>query len=207
MGAAMIRLATALLAVTLLALAGVAHAEPVLDSEEHALWTLVNDYRQAHGVQPVGLNDQLLAAAEWMAEDMAAKDYCSHTDSLGRNPRQRVAAFGYVHNTTTGENIVCGVGTARAAFDLLRDSPEHDANMLSPYFWAVGIARAYGEASLHGWYWVMDFGGRGPAWFPPMPTPLPTPVLAATATPVPSPTPAPAPAPGPAELPSLGTKP
>ena len=198
----MVRLCVVLLA--LLALAGTARAEPVLDSEENTLWTLLNDYRQANGVQPDGLNDQRVAAAEWMSSDMAANDYCSHTDSLGRDARQRMVAFGYVHNTTTGENIVCGVGTARATFDLLRGSPEHDANMLGP-FWAVGIARVYDEASTYGWYWAIDFGGRGPAWFPATPTPVPTPVLAATATPTPTPSPMPTPVPN--GFPSLGTKP
>ena len=192
----------ALLIVLLTLLAGT--AGPALDPEENALWALINDYRQAHGAHPVGLNDQLMAAAEWMSEDMASNDYYSHTDSLGRSARERMADFGYiVRKTTTGENLVAGVATAQAAFDLLKGSPKHDANMLSKYFCAVGIARAYDKESTYGWYWTVDFGGRGPAWFPPTPAPTPTPVPTATPPPVPAPTPAPVPD----EFPSTGTEP
>ena len=205
-----------LLTMTLLTAA--AQAE-TLDSEEHALWTLINDYRQANSVQKVGLNDHLMAAAEWMSEDMAANDRYSHIDSQGRSWPQRMADFGYGYNTATGEVLAAG-RDAQGAFDAWKDSPEHDAIMLGS-FWAVGIARVYDEASTHGWYWTVDFGGRGPAWFPPTPTP----VLSATATPTltlvsvpvatpvpmvaPTPTPSPTPSltPNPAELPSTGTKP
>jgi len=165
---------------------------------------LVNDYREAHGVQPVGLNDQLQAAAEWMSEDMATKDYCSHIDSLGRSAKQRMADFGYfVRQTMTGENLICGVGTAQEAFDLLKGSPEHDANMLSKYYWAIGIAR-------YGWYWTMGFGGLGPAWFPGSTATPPsgaTPVATPTPTLAPTPTPMPIAAPVPVALPSTGTEP
>ena len=200
------------LAVLLLVLlTAVAQAEPTLDSEEDTLWALINDHRQAHSVQPVGLNENLMDAAAWMADDMATNDRYSHTDSLGRSWPQRMADFGYAADETwTGEVLAAG-RDAQEAFDAWMDSPEHNSIMLSNYFWAIGIARAYDETSTHGWYWTVDFGGRGPAWFPPTPAPtaLPAPTPAPTATP----TPAPVleiisvPVAIPAELPSTGTKP
>lgn len=199
----MLRLCIVLL--TLLALGGTAHAES-LDPEENTLWTLINEYRQESGLPPLGLNDELMAAAEWMSDDMATKDYFSHTDSLGRTPKQRMVANGYVQNTRTGENLISGVETAQIALDMWKRSPGHDAIMLGP-FWAIGIARAYDEDSAYGWYWTVDFGGRGPAWFPPTPSP----VLAPTPTPSPVPTPVPTPtltlASVPVKLPSMGTRP
>lgn len=201
----MARFCVVLLTMTLLALTGVARAEPVLDPEEYALWTLINEYRQDNGLPPLGLNDQLTAAAEWMSEDMAGNDRYSHIDSLGRSLRQRLTDFEYTRYTETGENLAADWDTAQEAFDAWKGSPEHNVVVLAPYFWAIGIARAYDEASTYGWYWAVDFGGRGPAWFPPeaTPTPVPTPVLSATATPVPTPTAAPVPN----GLPYLGTKP
>ena len=205
------------LAVMLLAVLGTAQAaEPALDAEENTLWTLINDYRQANGVQRVGLNDNLMAAAEWMSGDLATRKdgKFSHTDSKGRGPKQRMADFGYI-NTQTGENLVAGVDTAQEAFDLWKGSPGHNAIMLNPYFWAVGIARVYDPDSAYGWYWTMDFGGRGPAWFPPTPspipaaTPTPTPTLALVSVPlaIPSPTPTLAPPPPVEELPATGAAP
>ena len=182
-------------------------AEAAIDSEEQAVLTVINNYRQANGLGSLSLNGELNAAADWMSNDMAAKDYFSHTDSLGRDPFQRMADFGYGYNTWKGENLVAGVDAAQAAFDLWKGSPGHDANMLNPNFNVIGIARAYGDGTTYGWYWTVDFGSRGPAWFPPTPTP----VLSATATPMATPTPTatqtPSPTPGPAELPSTGTKP
>ena len=201
----MIKLCIALLAA--LALVGTARAGPVLDTEENALWTLVNDDRQENGVQPLGLNDQLMAAAEWMSGDMAAHDRYSHTDSLGRSLRQRLTDFGYTRYTQTGENLAADRDTAQAAFEAWKGAPEHNATMLHSHYWAVGIARTYDEDSTYGWYWTVDFGGRGPAWFPPTPTPTSSPVPTVTPTPPPVPTPMPSPTQAPVVLPSTGTQP
>ncbi|TET95402.1 MAG: hypothetical protein E3J29_06945, partial [Dehalococcoidia bacterium] len=162
------------LAAALVALAGMPRgAEAALDSEEQAFLTLINNYRQANGLGSLSLNGELNAAADWMSNDMAAKDYFSHTDSLGRDPFQRMADFGYGYNTWKGENLAAGVDAAQAALDLWKGSPGHDANMLNPNFKVIGIARAYGDGTTYGWYWSTEFGGQGSP--PPAPTPEPTP--------------------------------
>lgn len=176
--------------------------QTALDLEEYALWMLINDYRQAHGVQAVGLNDELVAAAEWMSDDMVANDRYSHTDSLGRNARQRVTDLGYSgYSTWIGENLAAGWDNARAAFEAWKGSPGHNDIMLGKYYWAVGIARAYDEDSTYGWYWTIDFGGRGPAWFPP--TSIAAPTLPSEITPISTPTAAPMPV----VLPTMGSAP
>jgi len=131
-----------------------------------------------------------------MSGDMAENDYFSHTDSLGRDPFQRMADFGYNYNTWKGENLVAGSDTPQMAFELWRDSPGHNANMLNANFVVVGLAKAYGPDSVYGWYWAAEFGGYddggGP---PPTSTPVPTPTSepSPTSTPVPTPTPEPSP--------------
>lgn len=178
------------LAAALVALVGTTRgAEAALDSEEQAVLTLINNYRAQNGLGALSLNAQLNAASEWMSNDMAAKNYFSHTDSLGRDPFQRMAAFGYNYNTWKGENLAAGVNTAQAALDLWKGSPGHNANMLNPNFKVIGIGRAYNAGSKYGWYWTTDFGGQGSAPPPPAPTPTPAP----TAPPPPPPTPTPAP--------------
>ncbi len=148
-------------------------AEAAIDSEEQAVLSLINNYRQANGLGSLSLNGELNAAADWMSNDMAAKDYFSHTDSLGRDPFQRMADFGYGYNTWKGENLVAGVDAAQAAFDLWKGSPGHDANMLNPNFNVIGIARAYGDGTTYGWYWTTEFGGQGAPPPPPAPEPIP----------------------------------
>src|SRR3989304_854393 len=79
--------------------------------------------------------------SDWMSNDMAVNNYFSHTDSLGRDPFQRMAAFGYSYNTWKGENLVAGADTAQGAFDLWKNSPGHNANIMNANFKAMGGAR------------------------------------------------------------------
>lgn len=181
----------------LLFLVGTARGAETFDSEESALLVLINGHRQSHGVPPLVFNDQLMAAAEWMSNDMATKDYISHTDSLGRNQYRRIADFGYGGHTWKDENLIAGADTAQRAFRLFKGSPWHNANMLNANFQVIGIACTYNEASTYGWYWTTDFGGQ--ATVMPTSTSVPTP----TSTPVPSPTAPPIPI----ELPKTGTAP
>ena len=185
------------LALALVAVAGMpkgAGADPALDGEEQAFLTLINNYRTQNGLGTLSLNTELTNASDWMSNDMAVNNYFSHTDSLGRDPFQRMAAFGYNYNTWKGENLAAGVDTAQAAFNLWKNSPGHNANMLNANFKVIGIARVYGAGTTYGWYWTNDFGGQGSA---PPPPPPPEPTPEPTQEPTPAPTPAVTPEPTP----------
>ena len=185
-----------------------ANAAPVLDSEEQAFVNLINQYRQQNGRSVLGVNNLLADAADWMSADMGAHSYFSHCDLRGlgpapspcpnpcsypcRDPFQRMSDFGYSFNAWKGENIAAGYTTAQAVFDGWKNSPGHNANMLSANYKVMGIARAYTPASPYGWYWTNDFGGYDPG-----PTPTPSPTPSPTSSPTPSPTPSPSPTPGP----------
>ena len=207
-----------------LVLAGVAgmprSAEAVQDGEEQAFVTLINNFRAQNGLGALSLNTQLNNAADWMSVDMGANNYFSHTDSLGRDPFQRMADFGYNYNTWKGENLVAGAETAQAAFDLWKGSAGHKANMLNPNFTVMGIARVYvnpGECPPpspanpdpkgYGWYWTNDFGGQGSAPPPPAPTPAPTTPPPPPPPPPPEPTPEPTQEPTPAPTPEVTPEP
>jgi hypothetical protein len=180
-----------------------------LDSEEQAFLALINDYRQQNGRVPLVPEAATEAAAVWMSGDLGANAYFSHTDSLGRSPWTRMCDFGYCYATSKGENIAGGTGSAQIAFNLWKDSPGHNANMLNSTFRVIGIGRVYTPGSPFGWYWTTDFGGyippgTSPTVSPspppaptasPSPSPAPTPTVAPTPVPTPSPSPSPAPTP------------
>jgi hypothetical protein len=155
------------------------YASPTLDTEEIAFCKIVNDYRLANGRPALLVSTDLSEASDWHTDDMAAKNYFSHTDSLGRDPFVRMSVFGYNYNTWKGENIAAGNSTASATFTQWKNSSGHNANMLNANFKVMGIARSYDAASTYKYYWNNNFGGYVDGAVPcpgsPAPTPTPTP--------------------------------
>jgi len=177
---------------------------PLLSGEEQALLEYVNGYRIENGLNPLTISPTLTEAARWMSQDMADSDYFSHTDSLGRNPFQRMAASGYdceAYNTWCGENLAAGVAAGSETFELWRNSPGHNGNMLNPNYVVAGISAAFNQDSTYGWYWTLDLGGFDDSGQPP---PTATPEATPTAPPL-TPTPPPpteTPSPSPTHTPS-----
>src|SRR5271155_1973808 len=118
-----------------------------LDSEESAFLTLINNLRAQNGAGPLQVSIALENSSTWMSNDMATKNYFSHTDSLGRDPFTRMAAFGYNYNTAEGENIAAGNSDAQSTFTQWQTACDpagsgactyaHLQNMLDPSY--VGI--------------------------------------------------------------------
>jgi len=163
---------TAVLA--LLTLTSPAGHERALAADEQTFVALINDYRSANGLGPVGYSATLTNAAVWMAQDMATNNYFSHKDSLGRDPFQRMTDFGYPSNVWRGENLAGGPDDPGTVLNLWISSPGHNAVLLNANYVAVGIGRAYVAGTTYGWYWAADFGGAG-APPPPPPSPEPPP--------------------------------
>lgn len=136
-----------------------APGDPVLDAEEKAFCTKVNQYRAQNGRAALRVSVSLTKAAKWMSNDMATKNRFSHTDSQGRTFSTRLGAFGYTYSTPKAENIAAGAATAAATFEQWRKSAGHNANMLSASYKVIGIGRAYAASSTYKWYWTTDFGG------------------------------------------------
>jgi uncharacterized protein YkwD len=120
---------------------------------------LTNEQRKSHGLAPLKLQHNLTDAAQWLADDMAVKDYFSHTDSEGRDVVDRVAAFGYRPVRLIAENIAAGTRTPQEAVERWMNSPEHRANLLHPEAEDMGVGYAVGEPDGER-YWVQDFGSR-----------------------------------------------
>jgi uncharacterized protein YkwD len=116
-----------------------------------------NQFRAQNGRAALCYNSKIDAAAQWLANDMATKNYFSHTDSLGRNGGQRLTYFGYAWSWW-GENIAAGYTTWHAAIVAWENSPEHRANLLSTNFREMGLGQAYNPNSTYKYYWTNDFG-------------------------------------------------
>ena len=155
---------TLLSSLLLLPAAGRAQSPP--GSEESAFLSLINAYRASNGVGPLAISQALSNSSNWMSNDMAAKNYFSHTDSLGRDPGTRIAAFGYPF-FPWGENVAAGYAGAQNTLNQFINACDADAsgnctyghrnNMLNGGFSVIGIARVAG--GIFGWYWTTDFGG------------------------------------------------
>jgi uncharacterized protein YkwD len=126
------------------------------EGEELAFLDKINQYRQQNGKPALTLNGQLNDSSNWMSNDMATKNYFSHTDSQGRSPFDRMRAFGYSYSAAS-ENLYAGKASADGAFESWRNSPGHNTNMLGNYR-EIGIARACNANSTYKWYWTTNFG-------------------------------------------------
>ena len=74
-------------------LLSIAAPAQTLDSEQLKFVSLINTYRAQNGAGALQVSIALENSSQWMANDLATKNYFSHTDSLGRTPGVRMTAF------------------------------------------------------------------------------------------------------------------
>lgn len=117
---------------------------------------LANKERAAAGCGPLKEDAQLRAAAQGHSDDMAARDFFSHTNPDGADPGQRTTAAGY-RWSTYGENIARGQQTAKSVMDSWMKSPGHRANILNCAFRDIGVGIHQGSG---GPWWTQNFGAR-----------------------------------------------
>ena len=163
--------------------AGDCTADPSLDSEELAFLTLINNHRAANGLGPLAPSYTLSKAAQWKSNDMGVNAYFAH-DDLFRGWVQRLRDCGHTANAWLGENIAGGTQTAQEAFNIWKNSPGHNANMLFEHYTGIGIGRAYVPGSPWGWYWTTDFTSVNDPFPPGNPTATPTRTPTRTNTPI-----------------------
>lgn len=159
------------------AAAGDCTTSDVLEPDEQAFLTLINNYRAQNGRAPLHVSYTLSKAAQWKSTDMGINAYFAH-DDLDRTWVQRIRDCGYGYGTYLGENIAAGYGNAQAVFDGWKNSPGHNANMLSANYTAIGIGKAIVPGSPYGTYWSTEFGGYDDGWS--VITDVPAPALSPT---------------------------
>ncbi|MGC4950848.1 sigma-70 family RNA polymerase sigma factor [Streptomyces sp. DT224] len=131
-----------------------APSAPSPPSDAEQVLALVNTERAKEGCSPVTGNDELTTAAQRHSEDMAARDYFSHTSQDGSGPGERITAAGY-RWSTYGENIAKGQRTPADVMNSWMNSPGHRANILNCSFKELGVGI---QDSPGGIVWTQDFG-------------------------------------------------
>jgi uncharacterized protein YkwD len=126
-----------------------APAPPVSPIDQVVIST--NIHRASAGCAPVQADPRLTAAAQAHSDDMANRNYFSHTTPEGITFDARIKAAGYP--SPGGENIAKGQATARDVMAAWMDSDGHRKNILNCAFTSIGVgfnARAR--------TWTQDFG-------------------------------------------------
>jgi len=109
--------------------------------------------------QALAWNDRLLQAASGHSQDMASRNYFSHTSADGRTMVDRINATGYAWRSL-GENIAAGYPSVNAVVDGWMASDGHCANIMNPGFRDVGVACVTSTTSTYRTYWAMDAGAQ-----------------------------------------------
>lgn len=150
-----------------------------------------NTQRSSNGLGGLALNGQLSSAAQAKANDMAARNYWSHTTPEGNQPWVFISNAGYSYKTA-GENLAYGFDSSSSTVTGWMNSPGHRANILNTSFTEVGFG--YADAA--------DYQSSGPQTIvvamyasPAGAAPAPAPAKPKPTAPVAKATPAPAPAP------------
>lgn len=101
--------------------------------------------------------DSLLAkAAQRHSDDMASKDFMSHTGSDGSSMSQRVSDTGYDWRTV-GENVAAGHRSVTAVMEAWMKSDGHCRNIMNPNFTEFAAAMTSNDRSTYGMYWTQTF--------------------------------------------------
>ena len=143
----------------------------MLDGQKAELLRLHNEARAEHGVAPLCVQENLMAAAQRHAEGMIERDFYAPDTPEGLRPADRISRAGYPF-ATCGENNnrVSGLDVGepgreelREAFESWMESSGHRENILNPAFREVGIGLSTGQYAPEPGtttMYVVDFGAR-----------------------------------------------
>lgn len=114
---------------------------------------LVNIEREKAGLAPLAYSEELSRVARIKSQDMADKNYFSHTSPTYGDPFNMMRSFGIKYRTA-GENIAKGYSSAKSVVNGWMNSSGHRANILNPSFGKIGV----GYVKVNGTtYWTQLF--------------------------------------------------
>ena len=114
---------------------------------------LVNNIRKQNGLSPLTANWELSRVARYKSQDMADRNYFSHTSPTYGTPFQMIKAFGLSYRTA-GENIAHGYASPQKVVDGWMNSSGHRANILNASYTQIGVGYV-----AKGNYWTQMFIG------------------------------------------------
>ncbi|GLS43969.1 uncharacterized protein YkwD [Methylobacterium brachythecii] len=109
---------------------------------------MISAYRKGRGEAALTVDPELQKLAETEAAAMAVADKPSQSRTVS-------AAIGRLGYASPGANLSAGYHTLAEAFSGWRDSPPHNAVMLSADATRMGIATAYAPGSKYKVYWAL----------------------------------------------------
>jgi uncharacterized protein YkwD len=117
--------------------------DTTFDHSEQFILSEINRIRAEQGLSQLRLNYKLCAMARSHSSNMAGTGYLSHTDSFGRDFKERLG-IKTVERYRAGENIATNnfPDSARVAVEGWRQSPKHLKNILNEKFTDTGIGVA-----------------------------------------------------------------
>ncbi len=127
----------------------------VVDS---VLVDLTNTDRAAYNLGTLTINEQLKAAAQAKANDMAAKSYFAHTSPEGLDSWHWFKTAGYDFKSA-GENLAVDFSDSADVERAWMNSPSHRDNILNGKYTEVGIATAAGTYQGHPTTFVVTMFG------------------------------------------------
>lgn len=115
---------------------------------------LVNEERAKAGCGALRVDAKVTEAAQFHADDMAARDYYEHDSPEGKSAGDRLDAAGYAWSGW-GENIHKSPTDPETAMRDWMDSPGHRDNILNCDFEHLGVGV---NLASNGPFWVQVFG-------------------------------------------------
>lgn len=122
-------------------------------SIEREVARLVNLERQKAGLAPLTFSEELARVARIKSQDMADKNYFSHTSPTYGDPFQMMRSFG-IKFGYAGENIAKGYRSAESVMNGWMNSSGHRANILNPNFNKIGVGYVEARGTT---YWTQLF--------------------------------------------------
>ena len=120
---------------------------------EREVVRLVNIERQKAGLAPLTLSAELSKVARIKSQDMADKNYFSHTSPTYGDPFEMMRSFG-IKFGYAGENIAKGYRSAESVMKGWMNSSGHRANIFNPNFKTIGVGYAEANGTT---YWTQMF--------------------------------------------------
>ena len=102
------------------------------------VFNMLNGERAANGLEPLELNQSLLASATDKAEDMIVNNYFAHESLDGRMPWDFVSRRDYPY-LFIGENLGMSFSSALSVHNALMNSPSHKKNILNENYTDIGV--------------------------------------------------------------------
>lgn len=125
-----------------------------LSAYEQQVVDLTNKERTSRGLKALKVDTELSKVARMKSQDMANKNYFSHTSPTYGSPFDMMKQFGITYKSA-GENIAKGQRTPQEVVNAWMNSEGHRANILNSSFTHIGV----GYVS-NGNIWTQQFIGK-----------------------------------------------